>query len=188
MKMFYTKEELSNITADELKDIISFGPNNEYFYSELTKIEKPYPTEYCFVLRSGEEIFTQDEDTYQKVSKGKMRYDLIMKAAENAQEEIKIKEGFYKEIQDFITVTTNKMETENTLWHNKILDAQNDTIKHLKEELENSVKKIKGDSTSALKIVENTAKDLQRIDVQGFEDKMKKLDKILDAFGELLRD
>lgn len=176
MKMYYTVDELRNISKDELIELTTFGPNNEYFYSELTSLLKE-ENEYSFIFKNGETIFTQSEDTYNNAKIGKMRYNLITQSSENVQKETKIREQFLKDTQDFVVSQINIFNTEMTKQSSVIVDNNKSYLDNLKKETFNTIKNI-----------EDTNNNLKQINIKDFEDKMKKLDKIIDTFGELLKD
>lgn len=186
-KMFYTLDDLRNISQEELIELTTFGPKNEYFYSELISIEDQ-GDEFVILFRNGEKIYTQSTETVESTRIGKMRFDLIMKSAENAQHELDIQENFYTSIQSEISTSISKMESDMLLKLNEVTDHFKKSVDATNDEHKQTIKKIKGDSESALDLVESAAKKITAVDIAAFEEKMKKLDKILDAFGSLLEE
>ena len=165
-KMFYTKEELSKISKDELTQLTTFGPNNEFFYSELVSIENVSKgtEEFKFVFRDGEVIFTQEVKTFNDVKTGKMRYDLITKSAENAEQEIKIKDEFYHEIAGHVSTVVQNMEKDNDTSLKNVVASHESSLKDLKDEMKSAMKKVKGDSETSLDIVDRAAKKINDLD------------------------
>ena len=198
-KMFYSQEDLENISKDELLSLTTFGPNNEYFYSDLQSVDN-VNGEFIFRFKSDtEEIYTQDAETFENVKAGKMRFDIIMKSLENSNDEFKIKDEFYTDVkanvaEELISVKENLLFNSENIKSNainnitSIRDEVAGAIQAMQKDNAEAIKKIKGDSTTAIESVAKAVEKVNNIDIEAFNIRMEKIDKIINAFDALLED
>lgn len=167
MKMFYTKDELSSLKVDELKELVSFGQDSTglYFYSDVKSLRLENG-EGCILFKNGEEVYTQTIDTYNKILQGKLRFDLISQTVAEHNADVEVKNQFYNEVKN-----------NNERLINGILTK-----------LQSDMSVLMGNVNQTLQGVNDVSSNIKSIDPDTFDRRMKKLDKILNAFGTLLED
>lgn len=182
MKLYYSKSDLKKITEKELLELTTFGEDNAYFYSDLDKIQKE-DGEFSFLFKDKTVIYTQSEETYKEIILGKSRFEMLsISLKENEDAENKANE-FREEMR---TVVTNQMTEVH-----KTLKVLNTNIVISTQDLESRVQKSVKDNDSKMDSLVREWKDkierLEEFDTKSYNIKMVKLDKIIEAFDELLK-
>lgn len=184
MKNFYTADEINKLDKKELSELLSFGSeSNSYFYSDLKQI-KFSNGEYSFHLNNNDIIYTQDEETYESVKAGKIRYDLLAKTLEQNKADLAMKEDFYNSISSFVSTQVQLISTqsiENTSRANNVVTQANKDIASLISDIAEKV-------NAMISKYESKMASFETFNTKTYEIKMKKVDAIIDAFGTLLED
>lgn len=184
MKNYYTKEEIDNLTNDELVKLMTFGPNNEFFYSEISTMIVDDML-YIITLKDGSEIEAsidepQSAEKFNNIKLGKVRYDLISKTLNEVTEEKEMREELFKDIKEELNDMVNKVKEENKESIENIAMSSKIMLNNLKTMTDNL-------TDSATDMSDQAIDKLKSIDSDLFKDKMKKVDKIVDAFSDLLK-
>ena len=67
MKMFYTQNELKNLTADQLLELTTFGNSDNIFYYNDVETVSLYEGEMRILFKNKEELFTDSEETFENI-------------------------------------------------------------------------------------------------------------------------
>jgi len=173
MKMFYTQNELGKLSKGDLLELTTFGGGNDtYFYSELSKTQEQ-DGEYSFHFNDGTVIYTQQKETYESVKLGKARFDLIMKSQESKKEQDEREQLFLDRANEMLAGTLEKAGAGFSRIENEAKSFRKNAETHLE------VTKTKWDSQ---------LDTLKAFEVESFNIKMEKVDKIISAFEKLLED
>ena len=183
MKMFYTQKELSKLTPEELLDLVSFdGGGTTYYFSNLDKVFTEDEDEYCIVFNDGTEIFTKDTVVFEKVKTGKARYDLIGSMLQEKEQEEAKREEFYEEMKSFIgkelTNIHNQTKTNRTNFDLFVADSEKKNA--------DMIKKIDSTLSSLASKWDEKLTQIDKFNTAEFDAKMDKVQKITEAFSELL--
>jgi len=210
MKNFYTKEELKNISDDELLELTTFGRgDNIYYYSNLADVsfeEYSSEKEYSFKLKDGSSIYTRDYNIYNSVITGKARFDLLTKSLEDNKSDEDKMNKFLENITSMVSDRVTNMEQRN----DKSKDIIEDNIKNMTKNATNNIEKFVDMGTKIVsglssnnqsvidlmtsKIEEVSTKwdgkvdELKMFDIEAYNIKMKKVEAIIKAFDKLLED
>lgn len=184
MKMFYTKNELKDMGKDELLKLTTFGGgDNAYYYADLEKLQAN-GSEYSFHFKDKTVIYTQQKETYDEVKLGKARYQLLTKTLEDNQEQDKREQVFFEEIRTMVASQVQNLSTATTNLENNADIA----IKTIGEKTAGQMKAITKRLDAVAGKWDDKMDDLKVFDVDAFNVKMRKVDKIIDAFDKLLED
>ena len=182
MKMFYTKSELKSLTGEELLELTTFGSDeNSYFYSDLERIKKE-DAEYSFHFKDGTTVFTQSEETFKEVKVGKARYELIYKSLEENKENKESQDEFYKNIVSMLSKQVKELHDSNKTFalNSEIAIKANGT------KLDSHIDSMSQKLDATVVRWNDKIKLLEDFNTNTYNVKMKKLDKIIDAFSEIL--
>jgi len=184
MKAFYTKEELQELSAEELKKIVSFeGGDTTYYYGDIQKIIKN-EDEYCISFKTSEEIYTKSEDLIESIKANKARYDLIAKTLSDVQREQEIREKFYNGVQSDIAEQMQEI-------HKQInIQKQNFElmVKSIQKKTNDDITELSNTVTETLENWNKKLDSLNSVDVDKFDKMMKQMGTIASAFEVLLKD
>ena len=183
MKMFYTQKELGKLTSEELLDLVSFdGGGTTYYYSNLEKVFTEDDEEYCISFKDDTEIFTKDTEVFEKVKAGKARYDLIGSMLVEKEQEDSKRDDFYSEMKGFISAELANIHaqtaTNRTNFDLSVADSEKKNA--------DMIKKIDSTLSSLAKKWDEKLKQVDDFSKVDFDAKMDKVQKITDAFSELL--
>lgn len=185
MKMFYTAKELSEVSEEELSELVSFeGAGTTYYYSNLDKVFTEDDEEFCIRFKDSTEIFTKDLEVFNRVRMGKSRFDLLTKSLEQNNQDKEAHGDFYKKVSEDI-------KTEMANVHSQIdTNRKNfdNIVKYNKEKLNESMKEMEARVDITTQKMESAIKRLNDIDTEKFEKLITQVEKITEAFSELLED
>ena len=183
MKAFYTKEELQELSPEELEKITSFeGGDTTYYYEDIQKITKG-ENEHCIIFKTGEEIYTQSDDVIQSIKANKIRYDLITKTLSEVQREQEIRNEFYNQIQGYIAQQMQEIHSQ--------INVQKTNFeimtKAIQKQTNDDIAKLGNTVSSTLDNWNKRIDSLNSVDTEKFQKMMKQMETITDAFSELLK-
>jgi len=185
MKAFYTKEELLELSPEELEKIASFeGGDTTYYYEDIQKIIKGEEDEHCIIFKTGEEIYTQSDDVIQSIKANKIRYDLITKTLSEVQREQEIRNEFYNQIQDDIAKQMQGIHSQINVQKNNFELM----TKAIQKQTNDDIAKLSNTVAETLENWNKRIDSLNSVDVDKFDKMMKQMETIASAFEVLLKD
>ena len=183
MKMYYSKSDLKNITQEELLKLTTFGGDNSYYYADLERVQSA-GDEYSFHFKDNSVIYTQQKETFDEVKIGKARYNMLSKSLEENQDQERREQEFYVEMRSMLS-----KQMESIAYTNNINVTNTDSlVKSVEKETKSLIKHIKLRLDETANMWEEQIELLSAFDVDAYNIKMAKVDKIINAFSELLED
>lgn len=193
MQMFYTIQELKNLSSEELLDLASFGGSDStYFYSEVFGFQIEEDS-YSILFKNGSNIYTKEERTYDLVKKGKARYDFISKSLEETGNQNKREQLFYETVEKNLDAKLDLFSKSIS----NITNQLNKSINNLTKQNEQDIKDLKKNKNIQLDLLTKQLEKfsnawiskinrLDDFDTNAYYIKMGQLDKIIEAFDVLL--
>ena len=194
-KMFYTQNELKNITKEELLELTTFGGSTDTFYYVDVENVSIVDNEMCISFKNGEKVFTDSQETFDDVKLGKARYELLAKSLEANKEQDNRENVFYAKTQTHFESLIIDLNQRHDIQVKKLMEqnasqaeSQRNTTKNLELTIESSIKKMEQMVETSAKNWDKKVKELDYFDTEAYEVKMKKVDNIISAFAKLLED
>jgi len=195
MKNYYTQEELKNISDEELLELSCFGGNDStYYYSNIKNVAKT-GEEYSITFKDSSTIYTQNEKKYNEIVKNKARYDLLSKS-------LAVVEADNDRMDSFLEKVQTSVDEKLKVMLDKVLITQDIIKENVDNITANNINFIKESNKESSDIISKISKsvdiqskewstkllELKDFDVNSYNLKMKKLEKIIDSFSELLEE
>ena len=184
MKNFYTQTELAKLSPEELLELSSFeGAGNTYYYDNVDKVFTEDDEEFCIRFKDNDEIYTKDKAIFDKVKHGKARFDLISKSLQQAQDKENDHTAFYEQVKSDIQAEMKNVHEQVKINRNNFDTA----IKQNRDVLDTAISRMESKVNAASDKLEERVSELNSVDLEKFNNLMKQIETITDAFGDLLK-
>lgn len=211
MKNFYTQAELKDISNEEMLELTTFGGEEKvFYYSDLDKVQSKITNdgeaEYSFHFRDDNVIFTKDIETFEEVSVGKARFDMLSKSLEAHKSDEEMMKNFYENVTMMVQNKVQEMtEVNQSTQENIRQNVQNMTTNatsEIQDFVQAGVETVKGLDSNNQSVIDLMNKQIEKVtkkwngkvdelkafDIEAYNIKMRKVEEIIKAFDKLLED
>ena len=176
----YTKEEILDLSPEELSELMYFGsPDTSYSYSDIVKFETGN-----IIMRNGDTLTTESAEHLESYKLKKLRYDMVVTTLKSIDTEATSKAQFRDEVAALVNTQVTNLQNSYEANAGKVIDVVADVT----YELKNTIKGLGDEISTVGKKYNAKLKDFDTFNTKSFDIKMDKVDKILDAFKELIKD
>ena len=165
MKYFYAQEELSKLPKEEIKDIVCFGSDGQYFYSDISNI-----TGSTIIMNNGKELSVSEPSRLDEIKDKLIRWKMTS-VSNNT-----------KNFEDILENTIKELNTKMLENMNQLRTSLLDSIKPAFINSENNLRIMKSNINKSNEDISEIVEKLNKHEIN-----TEKLDKIINIFDELLK-
>ena len=180
MKTLYTKEELAELSPEDLEELMYLTTNSGHIpYSDIVAFE-----DLKVILRSGEALNAENESILQKVRNDKARYDLNMSALKATEEDAASKQKFRDELETAVLKQVTMLDNS----YQQATASLATMMTKMTTELSTSIALMQDDMKGIHGMHDRAISKFNTFNTEAYDIRMTKVDKIIDSFKELLAD
>jgi len=182
MKILYSLAELKKLTPKELDEIMFFGEDFSASYGEI----KEFTTTPSFTMKmyDNTEYNMSSKEHYNYYKQRKMRYDLVITTIQGNSADIKSKQEFRDELLSLVSEQVSLLQdtyNQNTI---KLTQIAAD----IRDEAKTAISSLGDEISEVSSIYNKKLKDFDTFNINAYNLNMKNMEKVVDAFKELLKD
>ena len=179
----YTPEEIEALTTSELQEIIYFGNDQMHIpYSEIASFFTNDETQGV-ILKDGRTLVAESPEAYERLVTKRMRYELVLATLSGVEHDVNSRASFMDEVATTISDQLKLLST-NYVANS---EAMSSTINNIKNTSDAALNFLDEEIGSVSKMYKTKLDKFDKFNTETYEVKMQKVDKIIDAFKDLLK-